>query len=82
MEASETCSSLHRCLYTIGTSTVLYTVCIQRLSQSESVCDLFKKETEHLYLRQPIHGIGRDPFRPFMRDVSGGRFYFTASASS
>ena len=23
---------------------------------------LFKRETEHLCLRQPIHGIGRDPF--------------------
>ena len=23
---------------------------------------LFKRETEHLYPRQPIHGIGRDPF--------------------
>ena len=24
--------------------------------------DLFKRETEHLCLRPPIHGIGRDPF--------------------
>ena len=23
---------------------------------------LFKRETEHLWLRQLIHGIGRDPF--------------------
>ena len=23
---------------------------------------LFKRDTEHLWLRQPIHGIGRDPF--------------------
>ena len=23
---------------------------------------LFKRETEHLCLRPPIHGIGRDPF--------------------
>ena len=45
---------------------------------SESVCDLFKRETEHLYLRQPIHGIGRDPFRSSMRDVSDGRFYLMA----
>ena len=25
-------------------------------------CHLFKRETEHLCLRPPIHGIGRDPF--------------------
>ena len=24
---------------------------------------LFERETEHLWLRQPMHGIGRDPFR-------------------
>ena len=63
----------------------VYSTCIQCaycVSFRERVCDLFKKETEHLYLRQPIHGIGRDPFRSFMRDVSDGRFYLTASASS
>ena len=61
---------------------LVYSVHTATLSERGCVCDLFKKETEHLYLRQPIHGIGRDPFRPFMREVSDGRFYFTASASS
>ena len=27
----------------------------------DPVPSLFKRETEHLYLRQPIHGIGTDP---------------------
>ena len=26
------------------------------------IVGLFKRETEHLWLRQLIHGIGRDPF--------------------
>ena len=55
--------------------------CAYCASFRESVSDLFKRETEHLYLRHPIHGIGRDPFRSSMRDVSDGRFYLTSSAS-
>ena len=35
-------------------------VCAER--ERECVCVLFKRETEHQCLRQPIHGIGRDPF--------------------
>ena len=34
----------------------------ERERERERVSDLFKRETEHLYLRSPIHGIGRDPF--------------------
>ena len=30
--------------------------------ERECVCGLFKRETEHLCLKPPIHGIGRDPF--------------------
>ena len=31
--------------------------------RKEQLGFLFKRETEHLWLRQPMHGIGRDPFR-------------------
>ena len=34
----------------------------QRERERERESTLFKRETEHLCLRQPIHGIGRDPF--------------------
>ena len=40
---------------------LVYSVHTATLSERGCVCDLFKKETEHLYLRQPIHGIGTDP---------------------
>ena len=33
-----------------------------RERERERESSLFKRETEHLCLRQPIHGIGRDPF--------------------
>ena len=29
---------------------------------TEPLTDSFKRETEHLCIRPPIHGIGRDPF--------------------
>ena len=29
--------------------------------ERERESDLFKRETEHLCIRPPIHGIGRDP---------------------
>ena len=35
---------------------------------------LFERETEHLWLRQLMHGIGRDPFaREFIRKVRAQR---------
>ena len=34
----------------------------EREREREREGGLFKRETEHLYLRPPIHGIGRDPF--------------------
>ena len=34
---------------------------LRRERERERERDLFKRETEHLCLRPPIHGIGRDP---------------------
>ena len=34
----------------------------QSIERERARARLFKRETEHLCPRQPIHGIGRDPF--------------------
>ena len=33
-----------------------------RVAKEAEIIHLFERETEHLCLRQPIHGIERDPF--------------------
>ena len=46
---------------------------MRRERERVCVCVLFKRETEHQCLRQPIHGIGRDPFHLREREREGER---------